>query len=87
MDAELIRSLLAPFADGGEVKKASRELTKTDFFADGFSGGEGSADKRARLCKYLNLPVCMSANALLAAINLLGEADRYEEFLQNDGQN
>ncbi len=87
MDAGLIRSLLEPFSVGGEVKKASRELTKTDFFADGFSGGEGSADKRARLCKYLNLPTCMSANALIAAINMLGEANRYEEFLKNDGQN
>ncbi len=87
MDAELIRSLLEPFAVGAEAKKSSRELTKTDFFADGLSGGEGSADKRARLCRYLGLPVCMSANALLAAINMLGEADKYEEFLKNDGQN
>ncbi len=87
MEAGLIRSLLEPFSVGGEVKKSSRELTKTDLFTDGFSGGEGSADKRARLCKYLNLPTCMSSNALLAAINMLGEADRYEEFLKNDGQN
>ena len=81
MEAGLIRSLLEPFAVGGEAKKSSRELTKTDFF------GVGSADKRARLCKYLNLPTCMSSNALLAAINMLGEADKYEEFLKNDGQN
>ncbi len=86
MDAALIRSLLEPFALGSEAKAPSRELTKTDFFRDGFSGGEGSSDKRARLCKYLNLPVGMSSNALLTAINMLGEADKYEEFLKNDRQ-
>lgn len=87
MEAGLIRALLEPFAVGEKRTKPSHELTKTDFYADGFSGTEGSVDKRAKLCKYLNLPTGMSANALLAAINLLGETDKYEEFLKNDGQN
>ena len=87
MEVGLIRALLEPFAIGETRAKPSRELTKTDFFSDGFSGGEGSADKRVKLCRYLNLPTGMSANALLAAINLLGETDKYEEFLKNDGQN
>lgn len=87
METGLIRTLLEPFAVGEKRIKSSRELTKTDFYADGFSGGDGSADKRAKLCKYLNLPTGMSANALLAAINLLGETDKYEEFLKNDREN
>lgn len=84
MEAELIRKLLAPFATDGEVRKASREITKADMYADGLSGGGESAQKRARLCKYLDLPENMSANALLAAINLLCEAEHYEEFVRND---
>ncbi|MBQ8249415.1 MAG: DUF4093 domain-containing protein [Clostridia bacterium] len=87
MEAELIRSILAPFASGNEPQKNERELTKTDFFSDGLSGNEESASKRARLCRYLSLPDNMSANALLAAINMLGEVGRYEEFLKNDGEN
>ena len=87
MEAELLRSILAPFESGNEVKLNERELTKTDFFADGLSGNDDSANKRARLCRYLSLPDNMSANALLAAINMLGEVGRYEEFIKNDGEN
>lgn len=83
METELIRSLLLPFASGSEIKSTC-EITKTDFFADGISGRDESAKKRARLCRYLSLPDNMSANALLAAINLLGEADKYKEFFKHD---
>ncbi len=83
METELIRSLLLPFANGNEIK-SKYEITKTDFFADGISGRDESAKKRARLCRYLSLPDNMSANALLAAINLLGETDKYKEFLKHD---
>jgi len=83
MEAELIRGLLEPFA-GGELKNADRELTKADLYADGLSGTDESANKRRRLCRYLSLPENMSANALIAAINMLGEVNKYEEFLKND---
>lgn len=86
MEAELVRQLLAPFAVSGEAKKAVRELTKADFYAYGLSGTDESAKKRARLCRALSLPDNMSSNALLAAINLLGETERVEEFLQSDGE-
>ena len=86
MERELIRSLLAPFATDGEPAAVARELTKADFYAFGLSGTDESAKKRARLCRYLSLPDNMSANALLAAINLLGEVGRVEEFLENDGK-
>jgi len=42
---------------------------------------DAAAKKRAALCRYLDLPDNMSANALLAAINLLGERTRFEKFL------
>lgn len=81
MDTEVIYGLLAPFSCG-EVKKPSRELKKSELYAMGLSGTDDSAKKRARLCRYLDLPDNMSANALLSAINLLGEAERVEEFLE-----
>ncbi len=87
MEAKLIYDLLAPFASDTAMEKQRHELNKTDFYASGLSGSEESAVKRGRLCKYLDLPDNMSANALLAAINLLGEFERYEEFLRTDGEN
>ncbi len=87
MEAKLIYDLLAPFASDTATEKNGRQLTKADFYAAGLSGSAESAIKRGRLCKYLDLPDNMSANALLAAINLLGESRRYEEFLKNDGEN
>lgn len=87
MEADMLRNILAPFADGADNRKNERELTKTDFFADGLSGSDAAASKRERLCRYLSLPPNMSANALLAAINMLGEVERYEEFLKNDREN
>ena len=86
MEAELIRELLLPFHNADAPSFTGREVTKTDFYRDGLSGTDSSAKKRERLCRYLSLPDNMSANALLAAINMLGEADKYEEFLKSDRQ-
>ncbi len=84
MEINLLRELFEPFASEGGIRTPDREITKNDFYRDGLSGGEASAAKRIRLCKYLSLPGNMSANALLAAINLLGEAQKYEEFILHD---
>lgn len=87
MEAELLRKLLSPFAADGDIIRPEREITKADMYADGLSGTGMAALKRARLCKYLELPDNMSANALLAAINMLGEVSKYEEFLRFDREN
>ena len=82
IDADLLRKLLAPFV-ADEPTTRGREVTKTDFFADGLSGGDGSAERRRRLCERLALPDNMSANALLAAVNLLCDYDKYKEMVEN----
>ncbi len=87
MEAELLRRILSPFSGECEPPNSAAELTKADFFAAGLSGGSDSAERRARLCKYLNLPDNMSANALLTAVNMLGEREQYEEFIKNDAEN
>ena len=54
-----------------------RAITKADLFALGLSGGPDSAAKRAALLQKLDLPVHLSANALLDVLNALYT---YEEF-------
>lgn len=95
IDAGMLRKILEPFAVGGDrdVDEASantdsvnadstrREVTKTDFYSDRLSGSESSALRRAALCHLLGLPDNMSANALLAAVNLLCDYDTYRELV------
>jgi ribonuclease M5 len=79
MTLELLYNLLAPFEDeSAYIAQAKNELSKTDFYIDGLSGGENSSQKRAELAKKLNLPSDMTANALLAALKILIS---YEEYL------
>ena len=80
MEAELLRTLLAPYTDSekGEVVP-SESVTKAILYADGFSGKEDSAERRAALCRSLGLPPDLSANALLEVLNLLGGMDFYQK--------
>ncbi|MDD6264863.1 MAG: DUF4093 domain-containing protein [Clostridia bacterium] len=81
IDPEIIRKLLLPFAQNGEVKKKSRQVTKTDFFEDGLSGGTGSSEKRKKAAQKMDLPANISANALLEAVNLLYSYEEYKEII------
>lgn len=47
------------------------QITKTDLFLCGLSGGVGSAGRRAELMRRLELPEHLGANAFLDALNLL----------------
>ena len=80
MEIELLRSLFEPFLAEKEQKSA-RKVTKTDLYSDGFVGGEGSSEKRKKLCQKCNLPDNISSKALLEAINLLYDYDRYKEII------
>lgn len=78
MDADLLRSLFAPF-ESGVQKKDICPITSADLFADGFSGSENSVSKRATLACALGLPKAINAKLLLDAINILGGRQIYEE--------
>ena len=82
MDAALLRTLLAPFASDAPVRTQRATLTKQDFFADGLSGGKDASALRARLASQADLPSTLSANALLAAINLLYTREEYQAMLE-----
>lgn len=55
------------------------EITKTDFFTLGLSGGTNSAELRGKLIKKLGLPERLNANGLLSTVNVLySKAELYE---------
>lgn len=78
IDEKTLENILkksASFDDAPPLKT----ITKADFYADGFSGGEKSAEYRKLLCRQLSLPPYLSANALLDMINKVFGADEYRE--------
>lgn len=72
----LKRSGVSGICDDAEKRK---KVTKGDFYNLGLSGGGNSSLLRKSLCKYLNLPIEMSANAFLDAVNAVYN---YEEFVE-----
>lgn len=53
------------------------EITKTDLFCVGLSGGQGSSEKRQMLLRKLDLPERLTANALLDVLNSLMDRDAF----------
>ena len=86
MERELLYRLFAPYANADlvEHRMAENPLSKTDFYEDGLTGGEGSREKRDMLCTRLGLPTGMTPNALLAALRVLCT---YEEYCTLVGRN
>jgi ribonuclease M5 len=56
-----------------------RPITKLDLYEFGFTGGENSAEKRARLLRYYALPSRLTANALVTVLNCITTYDRFVE--------
>lgn len=79
MENALLRDLFAPYADPDAVtaRLAENPLCKADLYADGLTGGEGSAERRDALAARLGLPPRMTPNAFLAALRVLCT---YEEY-------
>lgn len=57
-------------------------LTKEDMYELGLSGRADSKQKRARLIKQLSLPQNLSSNALLDAINALGNDEKVKKHIE-----
>ncbi len=85
MEITLLRRL---FAENGLIEDdkagttASDPITKQDFFADGFSGGENSAKKRGELIRRLKLPTYLSANALLEVCSRMLTKEEYRALVR-----
>ena len=84
MDAQRLRELFLPFSsEGSSTYEKKDPVTKTDFYLDGLSGTDGSAERRRALALALSLPDDMTANALLEAINLLIDRHEYKRLLES----
>ncbi len=64
------------------AEKQGREITHTDFFEDGISGGENSAGIRKALAKELDLPERISSSSLLKVINSYMTYEEYKETVK-----
>ena len=90
MDADVIRNLLLPFADAcvnackqsPEAVFKGREITKADFYEDGLTGKDNSADMRDRLCVLFGLPAKMTSSALLQALRVLCTFEEYKSAVR-----
>lgn len=83
MENELLRKMFEPYAGENAPEVQTNPLSKIDFYEDGLSGGQGSAEKRDALAAKFGLPDGMTANALLAALRLVCT---YEEYLSAVGR-
>lgn len=71
IDDEILREVLSPFAKEPSPLKDEDKVTKADLFEWGLSGSADSAQKRKSLCRRLQIPENISANALLEAVNAI----------------
>ena len=81
VDKKTLTELLSDYTIDSETKLFTT-ITKGDFYADGLSGGTDAAAKRDALAKFFGLPEGMTANALLEAVNILNEDDKYREAIK-----
>ena len=82
IDDGTLRALLAPFeAEDAVFGGISRE----EWYADGFSGGQNSAEKRKKLAEALGLPATLTSGGLLDAVNWLCGRDAYEDAKRRIG--
>ncbi len=67
----------------GDVALQGEKITKLDFFLTGLSGGEGSSARRDSLADVFGLPCGMTANALLAALNMIITREEFLKAAEN----
>lgn len=84
MDVQIITEALkkAGVIYSENEKKAGREITHTDFFEDGISGGENSSIIRKALAKELCLPEKISSSSLLKIINSYMTYEEYKQVVE-----
>ncbi len=85
VDADILREMFLPFADGA-VPKSEERISKADLYEAGMSGTPGSGERRAAFCTAVGLPDSLSPNAMLSALNVtmsraafFSEVKRFDE--------
>ncbi len=69
--AEAHPEILASSQTQTDPVTPAKEITKTDLFCLGLTGGEGSSERRDTLCAHIGFPKGMTPNALLSALQML----------------
>jgi ribonuclease M5 len=79
MERELLYDLLSPYEDESAFRRFEENpLSRTDFYLDGLTSHENSAERRNEIAVKLGLPRGMTPNALLSAMKMICT---YEEYL------
>ena len=84
MTEELLAEILKNVTEVAECEKRdiNEIITKSTFFADGFSGKDDSSEKRKLLAKELGLPLRISANAMIEVLNTAFSFEEYKSALE-----
>ena len=78
----MLRRLLSPFcSDACEIKRG--ELTASDLYRLGLTGGEDSSRLRDLVAEKLELPSGMGAKAFLAAVNIITDKTEFEKIAES----
>lgn len=84
MENKLLFDLLTPYSEDGEPI-TENQLSKTDLYIDGLTGGENSRERRDALAASLGLPPGMTPNALLEALRIVCPYEKYLKLVGRDG--
>ncbi len=80
---EIIKALERAGVITTEAPVRTREITKSDLYEHGLTGGNGSKEKRTELLLKFGLPSRLSTNSMLSVLNAIMT---YEEFLEKVSQ-
>ncbi len=72
LEIDTLREIFKKAHIDGTISKEFSSYNKKDLYFLGLSGQNDSSKKRDEICKDNDLPLGMSANAFLEAVNLLG---------------
>lgn len=83
IDADTLRRLLVEAGAAGEEKPPSpeRQIERMDFFDAGLIGGPDASARRKALLARLDLPLYLTAGALLSVINSRMSYDEFQQWL------
>ena len=82
IDAKVIEDILKKASNTKTSSPAGDFVDKAEFYTDGFSGKADSFEMRRLLSRELNLPLRISANAMLDIINKTIGREKYKAAVQ-----
>ena len=90
-DKIIIEALERAGVKSEKTVQKEKKVTKVDFYNIGISGKANSGQARKDLCEFLNLPLCLTANFLLEAVNTIFSYDQFisevEKWQQDKAEN